>query len=122
MLKRIKQQLETLNRPVFYGQAGKLDGGDLWDYIVFFRDTMSCSTNKTGFTDSYTVVIVQEEFIDDETIFGVIDSMEEIDGMRLASGDMAYQYTTKPNTSTVIEMLVLEFVKPKKRCAWLSSS
>ena len=59
----------------------------------------------------------QEEFIDDETIFGVIDAMESIPGMRLAQGDMSYQYTTKPNTSTVIEMLMLEFVKPKKRCA-----
>lgn len=117
MLNEIKTKLEQLSRPVYYGQAGTLDGGDLWDYIVFFRDTLSYTTNKTGFADSYMVVIVQEEFIDDETIFGVIDAMESIPGMRLAQGDMAYQYTTKPNTSTVIEMLMLEFVKPKKRCA-----
>lgn len=117
MLTEIKESLEALGLPVFYGRAGSLSGDDLWNYLVFFRSTLAPSTNKTGITDTYTVAIVQEEYIDDDLVYKVIDSMCSLPGMRLASGDMPYNYTTKPNTQVVIEVLTLDFVCPKKRCS-----
>lgn len=117
MLKEIKDALESLGRPVFYGIASTIDGGDLWDYIVFWRENMSSTGGKTGLRDRFTVSIVQEEFVDDETVQSVIDAMLSIPGVRLSDGDMAYAYTRKPNTETVIEVLALEFVRPSKACA-----
>lgn len=122
MLNEIKTALETLNKPVFYGKAGTLDGDDIWDYIVFFRDTVRATSNKNGLADYFTVAIVQEEFVEDSTIYGVIGVLTALPGVRLADGDMQYQYTTKPNTSTIIEILTLSFVRPKKRGKCQSSN
>ena len=47
MLKKISDALKTVGKPVFYGMAGTLDGEDVWDYIVFFRSTLS-STPKAS--------------------------------------------------------------------------
>ena len=116
MLNDIKQALETLGLPVFYGRAGTLSGDDLWNYLVFFRSTLTPSTNKTGLTITYTVGIVQEEFIDDELPYKVIDAMCSLPGVRLASGGMAFDYTTKANTNSIIEVLTMDFVCPMKRC------
>lgn len=115
MLNEISKALEELGKPVFYGQAGTLDGDDIWDYIVFFRDSLRVTSNKNGFADSYIVAIVQEEFVEDSVIYSVIDALTALPGVRLADGEMTYNYTTKPNTNTIIEILTLEFVRPKKR-------
>lgn len=114
-LKTVSNALKALGKPLFYGRAGTLDGGDIWDYLVFFRRSLKATANKNGLADRYTVAIVQEEYVSDETVYGVIDAMTGIPGMRLADGEQLYNYTVKPNTDTVIEILTLDFVKPKKR-------
>lgn len=116
MLQEIKSALETTGKTVFYGIAGTLDGDDIWDYIVFFRSSASPSANKTGITDTFTVAIVQEEYVDDETTYRVIDAMTSLPGVRMASSGGTYEYTRKPNTGQVIELLALDFVAPRKRC------
>lgn len=116
MLNEIKTALEALGKPVFYGQASTLDGGDVWDYIVFSRSHLSSSQNKTGLSDTYSVWIVQEEYIDDGAAEAVIAAMTAIPGVRLVNGNIPYQYTTKPNTQTLLEVLELDFVKPRKAC------
>ena len=117
MLQQISDALKTVGKPVFYGMAGTLDGDDIWDYIVFFRATAVPSANKTGLTDTYTVAIVQEEYVDDGTAYGVVDAMTSLPGVRLAASGGTYEYSRKPSTGQVIEILALDFVSPKKRCA-----
>lgn len=116
MLTEISNALESTGKKVFYGRAGNLEASDIWDYLVFFRRTLQTTGNKKGLADSFTVVIVQEEYVEDSLIYDVINAIEAIPGFRLADGEHEYQYTTKPNTETVLEMLMLNFVKPKKRC------
>lgn len=116
MLTEISTALESTGKKVFYGRAGNLEASDLWDYIVFYRRAMNTTGNKKGLADRFTVAIVQEEYVEDELVYDVISAVEAIPGIRLADGEHQYQYTTKPNTETVIEMLLLDFVKPKKRC------
>lgn len=116
MLTEISNALEGTGKKVFYGRAGNLAASDIWDYIVFFRSNLHTTGNKKGLADSFTVVIVQEEYVEDALVYDVISAIEAISGIRLAEGEHQYQYTTKPNTETVIEMLMLNFVKPKKRC------
>lgn len=117
MLKQIQQSLEAIDPHTYYGAAGTLSGEDVWDYIVFYRTTLSPSTNKTGFAQVYEVAIVREEYVPDETVFAVIDAITAIPGMRYAGTGGTYQYTMKPNTEQVIEILTLDFVRPLKRCS-----
>lgn len=114
LLQQIKTALEALGRPVFYGQAGTIDGADLWDYIVFWRETLESTGGKTGYRDRFIVSIVQEEFVDDETVEAVIKAMKQLPGVKLSDGQMQYAYTKKPNTETVIEILALEFLRARK--------
>ena len=117
MLETISKALESLGLPVWDGAAKTLKVEDVWDYIVFYRRNLSPSTNKTGFSDTYQVTIVCEEYVPDETVSGVIKAVLSIPGFKLAGTGGTYQYTVKPNTDQVIELLSLDFVKPSKVCA-----
>lgn len=114
MLNEISTALESTGKTVFYGQAGKLDGSEVWDYIVFFRDTLQPSANKTGMTETYTVAIVQDEYVDDATIEAVLKAMLAIKGVRLSQNPSQFDYSVKPNTDVVLEMLTLSFTRPWK--------
>lgn len=117
ILNRIKEALEAVDPNVYYGMAGTVDDGDLWDYLVFARKSLSAADQRTGYVDTYRVAIVRENFIPNETVFQVVDAMLSIPGMRLASNAFDYDYATKGKTNTVVELLVLEFTKPVKRQA-----
>lgn len=114
MLSDISKALEATGKPVYYGKAPNVDGGEVWDYIVFFRTTLGLSTNKTGVTERFTVAIVQEEYVETETINAVIEAMTGIPGVRLSNEDPEFDYAAKPNTDTVIEILTIGFVRPNK--------
>jgi hypothetical protein len=115
LLNEINKALAKTGKPIFYGQAGSLSKEDIWDYIVFFRNSLSPRQNKTNLTERFSVVIVQEEYIEDQTIQDVIDYMEAIPGMRLSDSEAQFDYTTKPNSNVILEALMLDFVRPFKR-------
>lgn len=115
ILEDIKNKLHEVDENVFYGMVSKSMNETLWNYIVFDRSFMGISANKTGYTDKFTVHIVREEWIPEDVVFEVIDKMLEIPGMRLAGNDAVYNYVEKPKTNIVIEMLSIDFVKPKKK-------
>lgn len=116
MLQEISDALKSTGQPVYYGMAGTLDGEDMWDYIVFFRTSISPSDSKRSMADYYRVAIVQEEYVPDELATSVVKAMTALPGMKLASSGGTYQYTRKPNTDTVLEILMLDFVRPSKVC------
>lgn len=116
ILNRIKEALEAVDPNVHYGMVGTVED-DLWDYVVFARHRLSGFDQRTGYVDRYRVAIVRENFIPTETVFQVVDAMLSIPGMRLASNEFEYDYTTKPKTNMVVELLVLEFTRPTKRQA-----
>lgn len=121
ILDDIKSKLEEIDPLVFYGLADDKDeNGDpiaRWDYTVFRRKALSYSDSKKGYTDRFTVGIVRENYIPEGLDVAIIDKMCEIAGMRLANPDSQYEYTQKPNTNTVVEVLTMEFVKARKRDA-----
>lgn len=114
ILEDIKRALESVDPTVFYGKASNVSDGDLWNYIVFSRDKLRATGDKTGIANTYQVAIVRENYIQEETVQAVIDAMYGLAGMRLAGNEFAYQYAAKPKTNTIIELLVLDFVKPRK--------
>lgn len=117
ILEEIKAKLEEIDPHVFYGMVDSNDQDvqKVWNYIVFSRKSLSYSDTKKGYTDRFNVAIIRENFIPEGLEFDVINKMLEISGMRLANPDSQYNYTLKPNTNTVVELLTMEFVKPRKR-------
>ncbi len=114
LLTDIQTKLQELDGNVYYGAVDNSRKETKWNYIVFDRQKMSVSTNKTGYSYYFSVHIVRENFIPEGFEKTVIDKMLEIDGMRLASSDGIYDYVTKPNTNIVVEMFSVDFVKPIK--------
>lgn len=113
-LAEVQTALGALGLPVYYGAAGTLSGEDVWDYVVFYRTTIAPTGGKTGLAQVYEVAIVCEEFVPDETVAKAIEAMTALPGFRLADTGGTYQYTRKPNTEQVIELLTLDFVRPFK--------
>lgn len=114
MLNEIKAKLEELNLPVHYGLVGDTKDDDIWDYIVFMRNRLAVSNNKTAYSEYYTVAVISEEYIEEGFEEKLINKMLEIDGFRV-SGDGDYNYTKKPKTGRVIEIFTIDFIRAKKK-------
>lgn len=115
ILDEINKKLGEVDPIVFYGMVDDSMRETVWNYTVFNRISTSSGANKTSYSDKFAVHIVRENFIP-EGLFGqIVDKVCEIDGMRLSGTDATYTYVQKPNTNVVVEMLSIEFVRPRKR-------
>lgn len=115
MLNELRNKLKEVEENVFYGMVDpRMKEETVWNYIVFNRSVKKVSENKTGFTDVYSVHIVNEEYIPEGFEEEVISKVLET-GMRVAGTDGTYDYAAKPNTNVVLEMFSIDFVKPKKK-------
>ena len=115
ILETIENKLKELDPNVFYGMVDDRVITNEWNYIVFMRKALSVSDSRQGYSDRFTVAIIRENYIPEGLDIEVIDKMTEIAGMRLVNSDSEYNYTIKPNTNTVVEILTMEFVKARKR-------
>lgn len=115
ILDDISTALRTIDDNVFYGAVDrneiKIDSD--WNYIVFGREGLVVSQN-TGYTETFRIVVVRENYVPDGLAENVITAMRNVNGFR-PIGDVEYIYERKGNTNTVVEMAVLTFGRPKKR-------
>ena len=116
MLEEIQEALSSVGLDVYYGAAGTMSGEDVWDYIVLYRTSMQPPRNKRGMAEGFEVAVVCEEFVPTETISGVLTAMLAIPGMRLADTGGTFNYTRKPNTEQVVEIVTIDFVRPARWC------
>ena len=95
---------------VFYGMINQ----DLeeWDYIVFYRT--NTTDNRTSFVREFQVAVVEENYIAEDYEEIVINKVSEIPGVRVV-GDVEFEYTRKPNTDTVIEVMLINFAYSSKK-------
>jgi hypothetical protein len=114
ILNDIRKKLEEVDSNVFYGAVDKKMKEVEWNYIVFNRGPLRIAKGRTGYSDYFDVHIVREEYIPEGLDEQVIEKILEIDGMRLADMDGAYDYIYKDKTDNVIEMLTLRFVRARK--------
>lgn len=114
ILAEIKEKLLEIDPIVFYGAVNPNEIETAWDYIVFERKVTKPSTNQTGYSHYFTVHIIRENFVPEGLELDVIAKMKEIPGMKLSSNDMTYDYTVKPSTDAVVEMLSMDFVRAVK--------
>jgi hypothetical protein len=107
--------LQELDPETYYGAYDYANKTDVvFNYTVFDRSKLSRNENRTGYSVYFNVHIVRENFIPEGLVIDYIHKMEEIPGVRFAGNDCEFVYTTKPNTSTVIEMASLVFVRSVK--------
>ena len=116
VLDKINAALSEVDERVYYGMAPEnlLRNGAPWNYTVFSREPSSRNSSKTGFTDTYAVSVVREEYVPEDVLPAVIAAMESIPGMRLSDAPVEYDYARKPNTSDIAEMMVVRFTKARK--------
>ncbi len=111
-----QQDIPKDQRRIFYGQKPSHVTIEDWNYIVFGMEDIDKSGNNSMDLSRYFFVdIIRENFISDEVIFGIINAMEEIPGMKLVNGSNPVDYVTKGNTDIVCEMIRLRFIRPMKR-------
>lgn len=115
MLQQIESKLHEIYGTVFYGSADDVANNVLWQYTVFWRDRTTRSQNNTSFSDYYSVAIVHENFVPDEMIYLTISKMEELPGVRLSNEDIRFDYSFKPGTNAVIEIVTLAFSCSRKQ-------
>ena len=113
ILKDIKNKLEEIDSNVFYGMVHSKMKETNWNYIVFNRKSLIPNTNKTSYSEVFSVHIIRENFIPEDLAIDVINKMQEIAGVRLA-GDGTYNYIEKSNTDMIVEMFSIDFVRAKK--------
>ena len=114
ILNQINEKLEEIDSLVFYGAVDNEVKESVWNYIVFNRGKLKPSSNKTGYTYSYDIHIVRENYIPEDLEIEVINKILEIEGMRLKDEEHEFNYIVKPNTNIVVEMLSLSFIKARK--------
>lgn len=116
ILNDILQKLKEVDPVVFYGcvDEDSKDIKDCWNYTVFNRVKLRTAPDKTSFVDVFQVHIVREEYVPEGIDVEVIAKLRSIPGIKLASEDGTYDYTRKPNTGNVVEMLTLTFTRARK--------
>lgn len=115
LLQQIEAKLREVSDLVFYGSADDEDNISLWNYVVFFRDTIRRNPNNTGFSDYYIVAIVHENWVPQEMIDNAIERLETLPGLRLAQSDIEFDYSRKPGTKAVVEAALIPFVRSRKK-------
>lgn len=116
ILEQIQGILETFGYPVWYGRTFSKEK-DKWDYFVFNRKEVSKSgKSNCDYNYYYQIHIIMEDYIPEGFEQQVIKAIQENTRLKLIDQPMQFNYTTKNNTETVVEMLTLEFTKTFKGC------
>lgn len=111
-LDQIRAVLEKFGA-TYYGNASP-KVSETWDYTVFRRAELSKASND--FVRKYTVAIVRESYIPENLEFEIIKAIIDETNLRLSETSAVYNYVYKGSTDLVVEICVLTFFEPLKRC------
>lgn len=111
LLEEIRDKLKNVDPKVYYGLAEKTEP---CNYIVFRRNRIKHSANKTGKTHYYSVAVVREDYVEEGIENKIIEEMRKIPGMKVSQEDISYDYAKKPNTNKVVEIMEIPFCKAVK--------
>lgn len=123
MLNEIREKLEDLQKKdsntygtvVMYGRVVDDKLPTEWNYITFNRESVKrAGTNKRDFNEYFEINLVHEDFIPEEAVYKVIEALESVPGLKQSNDDVIFNYTTKKNTSTVVEVATITFTHPVK--------
>lgn len=115
LLDEIEKKLKEINPNTKYAKLYDFDDLTDYNFLVFGKKGLRKLPDGNSLQNSFFVIIVNENYIEDSTVLSVIDKVQEIPGLRLAAGDFSYEYLRKGKTDFVVETLMLEFSKTLKR-------
>lgn len=110
----IESALKEIDLNVDYGLVDPKRNEEKWDYIVFNRSVIKRNTNKTSASDYFDVHIVRENYVPDGMDNTVIEKLCALPGIKLTGDDSEFDYTHKPGTNNVVEMLTIHFARARK--------
>lgn len=111
----IENKLKEIDTNVYYGRVPEDIENQKWNYIVFGKNKLTKNDkNDIDLQDSYWISICRENFIPDETIISVINSLKSISGFRLSTSGGDYDYVFKKNTDLVVEIVTVIFTRTLK--------
>lgn len=113
LLTDIEAVLQEIDPRVYYGMVDKRIAETEWNYIVFNRTGVKYSANKTAASDAFDVHIIRENYIPDGLENEVVEKISALPGVRV-TGDSVFNYSQKPNTNIVVEILTISFVRARK--------
>ena len=99
----------------FYGTAAKIGRKDPWDYTVFGRENATMSANQTSLSTVYPVAVVRENYVPEGMEDQIVSAMRTIPGMK-PTGEILFEYMVKPDSTDVVEMMVIRFSRSRKVC------
>lgn len=114
---KIYEKLTEVDPNVFYGLATQtfLKNVSELNYIVYGNSGFNkSSTSKNDLVDYFSVAIVRENYVLDQTRQEVIKKILEIPGIRLADEKADNAYIRKGNTDILLEILTIPFAKFRK--------
>lgn len=123
MLNEIRERLEklqekdsdTYGRAVMYGRVVNDKLPAEWNYITFNRENIRrTGTNRKDFNEYFEVNLVHEDFIPEDAVYELISNLETVKGLKQTDADVIFNYATKKNTSTVVEVATITFTHPVK--------
>mgnify|MGYP004531648273 FL=1 len=123
MLNEIREKLEklqekdsdTYGRAVMYGRVVNDKLPAEWNYITFNRENIRrTGTNRKDFNEYFEVNLVHEDFIPEDAVYELISNLETVKGLKQTDADVIFNYATKKNTSTVVEVATITFTHPVK--------
>ena len=123
MLNEIREKLEklqekdsdTYGKVVMYGRVVNDKVPAEWNYITFNRESIRrTGTNKRDFNEYFEINLVHEDFIPEEAVYEIVSNLEAVKGLKQADADVIFNYATKKNTSTVVEVATITFTHPVK--------
>lgn len=129
VLNRIRSTLEGLlggdeeMQGVYYGACSEKELQN-WNYFVFGRlkTTKDKGTRAGDYQTYYEVNVVHEDYIPEGYVEKVIAALEAEDKerpgtkLKASADDVAYNYTFKGRTNTVVEIATIVIYHPEKRC------
>lgn len=111
ILTELKEQLETLGIPVYYG-AGDSKALQNNEFIIFGRTKIDVNQSNTAHTKRFEVLIVAENWVTEQRIQDVIKCAKAA-GLRISkSSEINIDYQTKNDLS--YELVSIPFFKAEK--------
>lgn len=110
-LNELKTALTPLDANLQRGTSSMIDD-DVWDYMIYGRDTRRASSIDRS--ETFFVTIVREIEIPEDVIQSVINAVLKIPGFRISDTNMQFDYLQIGNTKNVAESVKIFFVKNTK--------
>lgn len=123
MLKEISDKLNVLQNEkpeVFgvnatYGRVTNQEAPEIWNYIVYNRkDTKKTGSSNCDYTEYFEIHLVHEDFVPENAVYELIQTLTQIKGLKQSNDDIAYDYAIKNGSNVVVEMATVTFCRAVK--------